>query len=478
MLASTEELGLPRGLVIDGKVVQAESSFGVINPATGQEFARAPSATQRDVDAAFAAAARAFSTWKRDDALRCKALMAAADAIAAATPRLAAVLTAEQGKPLADATKEIATGVAWIRYFANLELPREIVQDNEQGYAEVVRRPLGVVAAITPWNFPIVLAIWKIAPALRVGNTMVLKPSPYTPLTTLLLGEVMQSVLPAGVFSVLTGPDPLGAALTAHPYARKISFTGSTATGKRVAAAAADDLKRVTLELGGNDPAIVLEDAKVEDIADSLFWGAFMNNGQVCLAVKRVYVHESLHDDLVDALAERARNVKVDAGTAEGAQLGPLNNRAQFDRVGELVADALGNGAVAAAGGQALDRPGYFFAPTILHGLADGARIVDEEQFGPALPIVSYRTVDEAVARANRSHFGLTASVWSPDIQRASLVAAELETGQVSVNAHGAGVRPDLPFGGHKWSGIGVENGLWGLAGFTELQVITRPRIS
>ncbi|MFI9837590.1 aldehyde dehydrogenase family protein [Nonomuraea sp. NPDC051941] len=343
---------------------------------------------------------------------------------------------------------------------------------SQDGSAEVIRRPLGVVAAITPWNLPIALAMWKIAPALRAGDTMVLKPSPYTPLTTLAMGEMLAQILPPGVLNVISGRDPLGALMTAHPVPRKISFTGSTATGKRVAAAAAEDLKRVTLELGGNDPAIVLDDADPERIADSLFWSAFANNGQVCLAVKRVYAPERLYDDLVEALAVRARSVRVGAGTADGAQLGPINNRPQYERVAALVGDALEHGAVAAAGGRPIDRPGYFYQPTVLSGATDGTRVVDEEQFGPALPVIAYRDLGQAVERANGTAYGLTASVWSPDLDRAARVAAELDCGQVSINAHGRGVRPDLPFGGHKWSGLGVENGPWGLYGYTELQVL------
>ena len=341
--------------------------------------------------------------------------------------------------------------------------------------AEVVHRPLGVVAAITPWNYPIALALWKIAPALRAGNTMVLKPSPYTPLATLDLGRLLAEVLPPGVLNVVSGPDPLGARMVAHPTPRKISFTGSAATGRRVAAAAAAGLKRLTLELGGNDAAIVLDDADPDAIADRLFWGAFANNGQMCMAVKRVYVAQPRYQAVVDALAARAAAVRVGNGSQKASQLGPISNRAQFDRVADLVRDALAHGAVAAAGGQPLRRPGYFYAPTILSGVSDGVRVVDEEQFGPVLPVIGYRDEDEAVRRANGTDYGLTASVWSPDTDRAAAVAARLDAGQVSINVHAGAVRPDLPFSGHKASGLGVENGLWGLYGYTDLQVVSRP---
>lgn len=462
-------------MTVDGAAVPGAGAFDVIDPATAQVFAQAPDCGRDQLDQVMEAASAAYLSWRRDDEQRRALLREAADALEAATGRLAPTLTAEQGKPLGDAQLEIFGAVMWLRYYADLELPREVVRDDEQGFAEVLRRPLGVVAAITPWNFPITLAMWKIAPALRAGNTMVLKPSPYTPLATLAMGEVLREVLPPGVLNVISGRDPLGAWMTSHPTTRKISFTGSTVTGKRVAAAAADDLKRVTLELGGNDPALILDDADPEQIADSLFWGAFGNNGQICLAAKRVYAPERLYDEVVEALAVRARAARVDAGTVEGAQLGPINNRPQYERVAELVADALDQGAVAAAGGAPIDRPGYFYQPTILAGLTDGTRIVDEEQFGPALPVIAYRDLDDAVVRANSTAYGLTASVWSPDLDRAVEVAAQLDCGQVSVNVHGGGVRPDLPFGGHKHSGLGVENGPWGLHGFTELQVLTRP---
>jgi acyl-CoA reductase-like NAD-dependent aldehyde dehydrogenase len=335
--------------------------------------------------------------------------------------------------------------------------------------------PLGVVCAIAPWNAPVSLAMWKVAPALVAGNTMVLKPSPFTPRSTLKVGEVLRDVLPPGVLNVVSGKDPLGASMTAHAVPRKISFTGSVATGKKVAAAAAPDLKRVTLELGGNDPAIVLDDVDVDAVVDKLFWGAFQNNGQVCSAIKRVYVPEKLHDQIVEGLAERARSVKVGAGGEPDVKLGPINNRPQFDRVSELVADALAGGAVAAAGGKAIDGDGYFFEPTILTGLSDGSRIVDEEQFGPALPVVSYRDVDDVVDRANGTHFGLSGSVWGTDVDRATAVANRLECGTAWINTHLA-LAPHQPFGGAKWSGIGVENGTWGLLGFSEPQVIHTAR--
>lgn len=459
----------------NGIDLDTEETFGVINPATGEVFAQAPSVTPGQLDVVFASANLAFQTWKHDERFRQNALLAAANAIESSLEELSRILTTEQGKPLAEAKAEITSSLRWLRYYATLQLPREIVQDDDKGFVEVCRRPLGVVSAITPWNFPFTLAIWKIAPALRAGNTIVVKPSPFTPLTTLALGKLLRGILPDGVFNVVSGPDPLGSTLTSHPIPRKISFTGSTGTGKKVALAAAEDLKRVTLELGGNDPAIVLEGTNVSKIAESLFWGAFRNNGQICVAVKRIYAHESIHSELVDTLAAIARSVKVGEGTVEGVRLGPINNKPQLERVIELVDDAIAHGARVAAGGKRMDRPGYFFEPTILDGVSDGVRIVDEEQFGPALPVIPFRDDADAIARANRGHYGLTASVWSDDPERATRLAADIDSGQVSINVHGGAIAPNLPFSGHKWSGIGVECGPWGLYGFTELQVISSP---
>lgn len=462
-------------MTIGGQAVAAPGTFGVVDPATGEVAERAPDASRAQLDAAMEAARAAYPEWRGDESARRKALLAAADVLFARSEEIGRILTLEQGKPLSEATMEVVGAGVWLKYFADLELPSEVIQDDERARVEVVRRPMGVVAAITPWNYPLLLATWKLGPALLAGNTVVLKPSPFTPLSSLRLGEALRDVLPPGVLNVVSGGDELGAWMTSHDVPRKISFTGSVATGKLVAAAAAPDLKRVTLELGGNDPAILLDDVDPAAVADRLFNGAFQNNGQVCSAIKRVYVPDALYGDVVDALAERARAAKVGNGLDEGVQYGPINNRPQYERVGELVAEALAGGARAAAGGGPMEGPGYFFRPTILADVPDGARIVDEEQFGPALPVIAYRDLDEALARANATNFGLSGSVWSADADRASEVAARLDCGTAWVNTHLA-LAPHQPFGGFKWSGIGVENGPWGLYGFTEMQVVHRAK--
>ena len=464
-------------MTIGGQPAPAETTFGVRDPSTGEVFAEAPDCTPAQLDAAMEAAAKAYPDWKGDEDARRQALRDMSGVLMGALGELAPLLTAEQGKPLKDANLEVFASAMWCSYFAELDRPREIIQDDGEALVEVVRRPLGVVAAITPWNFPLTLAFWKIAPALRAGNTLVLKPSPFTPLTTLRAAELLQSALPPGVFNVVSGGDGLGAAMTSHPVPRKVSFTGSIETGKKVALAAAPDLKRLTLELGGNDPAIVLDDVDPTAVADGIFGGAFANNGQVCSAIKRVYVPEALYDDVVEALADRAGRVRVGPGTDPASKLGPVNNAPQYERVQELVADALAGGARAAAGGAPMDGPGYFFAPTVLADVSDGVRIVDEEQFGPALPVIAYRDVDDALARANATHFGLSGSVWGADEERAADVAGRLECGTAWVNVHMA-LAPHQPFGGFKWSGLGVENGPWGLAGFTEIQSLHRSRVA
>jgi acyl-CoA reductase-like NAD-dependent aldehyde dehydrogenase len=462
-------------MVIGGERRTTPEHVDVINPATEGLAGRSPAASRADLDDAMAAAARAFPAWAADEDARRTALVAAADALLADSSRIGAILTAESGKPLARATEEVYGVVGWLKYFAGLDLPRETIYSDASKVIEVVHRPMGVVAAIAPWNFPLVLASWKFAPALRAGNTVVLKPSPFTPLSTLAMGEVLAAVLPPGVFNVVTGTDELGAWMTSHPVPRKVSFTGSVATGKKVAVSAAADLKRVTLELGGNDPAILLDDVDVAASADRLFDGAFRNSGQVCVAIKRVYAPASRYSEVVEALADKARRAIVGDPMAPETQLGPVSNAPQYRQVLGLLAEALGGGAVAAAGGGPLEGPGYFVAPTVLRDAADGTRIVDEEQFGPVLPVVPYTSVDEVLARVNGTMYGLGGSVWSADPERAAVVAGRLECGTAWVNAH-AGLLPFAPFGGVKWSGVGVENGPWGLASYTDIQTLHKAR--
>lgn len=458
-------------MTIDGAAVESEATFDVVNPSTGEVFANAPDCSDAQLEAAMTSAATAFAQWKTDDGARRAVLHKAAGALEDASELIAAIVTSEVGKPLREARGEIVGAAHWLRYYADLVLEPEIVQDDENARISVVRRPLGPVAAITPWNFPLLLSFWKIAPALAAGNTLVLKPSPYTPLSALKAGEVLSGIIPPGVLNVISGRDPLGQRMTEHPIPRKVSFTGSTVTGKRVAQTAAADLKRITLELGGNDAAILLDDVDPATVAQDLFWTAFGNCGQVCSAVKRVYVPQQLYKDVVDAFASIAGTVVVGDGFDESSQLGPLQNRAQFEKVSAMVDQAISSGGRAAAGGHALDRAGNYYAPTIVADVTDGTPLVDSEQFGPALPLISYRDVRDAVAAANATHYGLGGSVWGADMGQVAAIANQMDCGVVWTNTHKV-LTPATPFGGSKWSGLGVENGPWGLYGMTELQMV------
>ncbi|MFJ5066169.1 aldehyde dehydrogenase family protein [Kitasatospora sp. NPDC088556] len=448
--------------------------FAVVDPATGEAFAEAPDQQPDALDAVVGRAHEAWRSWRADPAARAAALRAAADAVEAAGADLAPLLTREQGKPLAESAAEVARTAARLRYFADLAPGPQPIADGRPVRSEIRWRPLGPVAAIVPWNFPLQLAAAKFAPALAAGNTMVLKPSPFTPLATRLLGSVLATALPEGVLTIVTGREPLGALLASHPGIRHVTFTGSVPTGRAVAAGAAASLARVTLELGGNDAAVLLDDVDVDRIADRLFWAAFRNCGQVCMAVKRVYAPARLHSHVVEALAERAKSVVVGAGLDPGTQLGPVNNAPQLARVERYTARALADGARAAAGGHRLDRPGYFFAPTVLADVPSDSPVVTEEQFGPVLPVLPYRSVDEAVEAANDTGFGLGGSVWGTDLDRAEAVADRLECGTAWINHH-AELSLAQPFAGIKDSGVGVAGGPWGLYGNLRPFVVHRP---
>lgn len=420
------------------------------------------------------AARRALPAWSKDLAFRREKLLACAAAIKGRVEAIGTVLAREQGKPLKQATGEVVGASAWLKFFANLpdsSLGPEILLDDDKKRIQVVRRPLGVAVAITPWNFPVILLAWKLAPALLAGNTVVAKPSPFTPLSSLMLGDALREVLPPGVLNVLSGGGELGAELVRHKETRKVSFTGSVATGRRIAQSCAEDLKRVTLELGGNDPAIVLDDVDPAKVVDDLFWGAFFNSGQVCVAIKRLYVHDKVYQPIVRGLVEKARAVKVGDGLEPQTQLGPINNEMQLGKLSALVEDARSHGARIETGGARPPGKGYFYPPTIVTEAHAGMRLVDEEQFGTALPIIRYRELDDALAQANRSHYGLGGSVWSSDPSRAEAVVQELECGTGWVNQH-QDLTPIAPFGGWKHSGLGVEGGRWGYHEFTAMQVV------
>lgn len=450
-------------------------SFAVLDPATGEAFAEAPDQQPGELDAIIDRAHAAWRGWRADPDARAAALLAAADAVERAGSDLAALLTREQGKPLPESHAEVARTAARLRYFATLRPETQPIADGRPMRSEVRWRPLGPVAAIVPWNFPLQLASAKFAPALAAGNTVVLKPSPFTPLATRMLASVLAAALPDDVLTVVTGREPLGEHLASHNGIRHVTFTGSAPTGRAVARGAASALARVTLELGGNDAAILLDDVDVEQIADRLFWAAFRNCGQICMAVKRVYAPARRYSEVVEALAQCAKKTVVGPGLDAGSQLGPINNAPQLARVEHYATRALADGARAAAGGYRLDRSGYFFAPTILADVPPGSPVVAEEQFGPVLPVLPYRSIDEAVEAANGTGFGLGGSVWGTDMDRAETVAGQLECGTVWINHHGE-LSLAQPFAGAKQSGVGVAGGPWGFYGNLRPFVVHRPR--
>nr|WP_294544476.1 aldehyde dehydrogenase family protein [uncultured Rhodopila sp.] len=462
-------------LLIDGRLVAGDATMPVINPATEETIAECPRASLNQLNQAVAAARAAFPARAATPiGERRKAIAQLADKIEQNTGELARLLTLEQGKPIADATGEVQGMAGFFRYFATLDLPVRIIEDSAGRKVEAHRRPLGVIGAIVPWNYPLLILAFKLPPALLAGNTLVVKPAPTTPLSSLRFAALIADVLPKGVINFITDANDLGDALTHHPGVRKISFTGSTATGRKVMASAAETLKRITLELGGNDAAVVLDDAVPATVAKGIFSGAFQNSGQVCLAIKRVYVHESIYDSLCDELAQLADAAIVDDGSKQGTQLGPLQNRMQYEKVKGFLDDARKHGNII-AGGDVIDRPGFFIRPTIVRDIAEGSRLVDEEQFGPVLPVLKYADTDDAIRRANATTYGLGASVWSSNTDRAHDVATRLEAGTVWINTH-LDMAPHIPFGGSKHSGIGVEFGEEGLAEFTQLQVINLAR--
>ena len=459
--------------IIDGARDESGATFVVINPATGEAAGRAVNSDAATLDRAVKAARRAFPGWAATPwADRQAACARIAGLIADHAEELALLLTTEQGKPLngVGSRFEIGGCQAWTGYTASLMLEPEILQDTPEGRVELQHVPIGVIGAITPWNWPVLIGIWHLIPAVLAGNCVIIKPSENTPLSTLRLVEIMQQALPPGVVQALASDGGLGPQMTAHPGIDKISFTGSIATGSRVMASAATDIKRVTLELGGNDPGIVLPDVDPAAIAEGLFWGCFINNGQTCAALKRLYVHEDVHDAVANALVGVARAMPMGDGLDEAVIVGPIQNRDQYNIVKASVQDALDKGATLLCGGVP-EGNDLFFPTTILTGVTPGMKLHDEEQFGPAIGITTWRDEDEVIGLANADKTGLGASVWSSDPVRARKLADRISAGTVWINKHGA-IQPNAPFGGVRQSGIGVQFGVEGLRECTNIKTI------
>jgi acyl-CoA reductase-like NAD-dependent aldehyde dehydrogenase len=458
-------------MTIAGEPVAGRDRLPVEDPALGRPFADAPVCTAADLDRAVAAAVGAYPDWAgRPEDQRREHLLGCGAAIASAVDELAGLLTAEQGKPLRDARAEVRLAADWFRHTAALTLPPERLVDEPASHATLHRVPVGPVAAITPSNYPVILSVTKLAPALLAGNPVVLKPSPATPLATLRMGQLIAGALPPGVLNTISGDADLGPALAEHPQVRMISFTGSVRSGRAIAAGAAARFQRVVLELGGNDACVVLPGADIDRFAGEIFRLATVNAGQFCAAIKRVYVPAGHEPALTEALVAAAESVTVGDGREPGTQLGPLVSGAQLAHVQELVAAAEAAGGRVATGGRALPRPGHFYPPTVVTGLPGGTRLEIDEQFGPVIPVIGYADLDQVVARANSTEYGLGGSVWG-DPADARTVASRLDCGTVWINTHGE-LRHDLPFGGLRSSGVGVEYGYWGLLEYTRIKVV------
>jgi acyl-CoA reductase-like NAD-dependent aldehyde dehydrogenase len=466
------DVNLPSTLLVDGRSVATDDRITVLNPATGEPVADCPAASPELLDRAAAAATAAAAGWARDAALRRRALETFAQVVTDNRDLLARTLSLETGVPLRDTTLEASAAAAFARYRASTPLPVDHIHDDSRQRVSVRRAPVGVVGAIIPWNAPLLISAEKITTSFASGNTVIVKPSPLAPLATVLLGSLLAEHLPTGVLSVLPGDDQLGAALVADRRIGMISFTGSIAAGRAIMAAAAPRLKRLSLELGGNDAAIVLPDVDIPRVAAKVFTGAFYRSGQICAAIKRLYVHRDVFEPFCAALTKVADAAVVGDPFDQGVTMGPVSNRAQFDRVQGLLDSALQAGGTILAGGHKIDRPGYFLPPTLVTGLDSAAELVREEQFGPALPILPFTSVAEAVAEANDSDYGLGGSVWSSDITQGESVAEQLDAGSVWVNRHGI-VSPEIPFGGTKQSGIGRANGAPGLDHYSELKTVS-----
>ena len=462
--------------IIDGKRSVSGGRLAVIDPATGQSLATVPDIDRDALERAISAAREAFPAWSSTPYSARKAVIVEiVHVIEQHMDELSALLTSEHGHPATGARWEIE----WLTksygpVLHQMDLPDEESEMEQVGH--VVKRylPLGVVCAISPWNLPVLLSFVKVLPALLTGNTVVLKPSPFAPLTVLRIADYINGLLPAGVLNVVTGGDDLGKWMTSHPAFDKISFTGSTRTGKEILKSAADTLKHVTLELGGNDAGIVLPDAQPEKIAEALFWSMYLLNGQACVGLKRLYVHEDIYDKLTAALVAYAGYIKTGDGFEPDTALGPVQNRAQYERLQSTLAEIEKCGTRILYRGQVPQGTGgYFFPVMLLDNPPDDAPFVREEVFGPIRSILKYKHVDEAIHRANNSSYGLGASVWGQDIEKAEAVARQLQAGTVWVNQH-ANLHPALPFNGFKNSGLGVEFGREGLEAFCKIQIIAR----
>ncbi|RWQ62082.1 aldehyde dehydrogenase family protein [Mesorhizobium sp.] len=458
--------------LVDGSLSRDGSKLKVINPATqgtvGVAIVPGAIVLQQAVDAAD----RAFVTWRAEQwAFRSSVVVALADILRKNVEELARLLTLEQGKPLRQARDETISCAEFLEHCSRQELRSIVLNKKPEAYTEQFFVPYGIVAGIVPWNFPLEAAISKIGPAIITGNSIIIKPAPTTPLATLRFGELIKDIVPPGVIQILADDGSLGPELVSHPRIAKVSFTGSTASGKAVMTSAAQGLKRLSLELGGNDPAIVFDDVDLKLVAQAIFNAAFLNSGQVCTAIKRVYVHAAIADRFCECLAALARNAVVGDGLEDNVTVGPLQNKAQFDKVLRYLDEAEKVGRIV-AGGKAANLAGYFINPTIVTDISDEASLVKDEQFGPILPVLTFANVDDVVRRANSTPYGLSASVWSADTDRAARVARRLDVGTIWVNKH-LEFNLDYPVSPSKESGFGAQLGVEGLKEYVQPRLMS-----
>lgn len=470
-------------MFIDGEFTESCSgkTFEVRNPATGEVIDSVPSGCPEDVGRAADAAHEAFGPWSKvTPRERGKILYRAAQTVRQRSKDLAVLLTSEQGKPYREARDEILGFANVLEYFTGISagIRSGFVPMGTDKYGMVIKRPIGVVGAIIPWNVPAILMSWKVGPALVTGNTMILKPASSTPLTNITLASILnESGLPKGVLNVVTGPgETVGDAILTNPKVKKISFTGETDTGKHAMEVASKSLKRVTLELGGSDPMIVCDDADIDLAVQGAVKGRFYNCGQACTAVKRLFVFESVYDEYVKKLEARVRALKVGNGMEDGIDIGPLNNRKQRESIISIIdtVKEKGEGAIIAGGdvprGEKYDK-GFFYLPTLIKDVPQGSALLSQEVFGPVLPVMPVRDLDEAIERANDTRYGLGSSIWTRDMSRATEAFMRIESGITWVNQH-TKVPPELPFGGIKDSGLGREVGLESIDYYTEAKTV------
>ncbi len=443
----------------------------VMNPATLETIAELTIPDSDAVEEVVSLSSETFGLWKNKSWIeRQEALLKIAVGVEAEGERLAILLTAEQGKPLRESRREIAAFSDVLRFYAGMRRPEETVKEDASARITSAGEPHGPCALILPCNYPVGILGWKLAPCLLAGNTALAKPSPHAPLTVIEVLKIASNCLPENTARALPGDDGTGRNLVSRREINRISFTGSREAGRDILTSGAARFARVTLEMGGNDAAIIMKGCDLSKRLDSIFWGCFFNAGQICVAIKRIYVHESLAPELIRRFREKAETLVVGNGLKQETQMGPVNNERQLLKVEKLVADALGRGATLVCGGSRYKdhrKTGFFYRPTVITDISDDAPLVTEEQFGPAIPILTYTDLDEAVARANGTDYGLGGSVWTEDLKKGLEIASRLECGTAWVNAHML-VEHAAPFGGFKASGLGRELGRHGLEGFLQ----------